>query len=84
MVGSAARYLLGEDISPGDVDVVVADSPTNRNAVVGAMIELDGHLVIDDTLQPGTHRGPLAWEWSWKTMTSYGAVDVIVRFIDGT
>ena len=84
MVGSAARHLLGEDIVPADVDVVISDSPANRIAVVGALIELDGHLVVDDRLQPLTHRSVLPWQWSWKMVTSYGPVDMIVRFIDGT
>jgi hypothetical protein len=34
VVGSAARYLLGEDIAPADVDVVINDSLANRIAVV--------------------------------------------------
>lgn len=84
VVGSAARYLLGEDIVPADVDVVISDSPGNRKAVVDALIELDGHLVSEERLQPLTHATVLPWEWSWRSVTAYGPVDVIVHFIDGT
>lgn len=68
---------------PADVDVVTSDSPANRIAVVGALIELDGHLVVDDRLQLLTQRSMLPWQWSWKTVTSYGPVEMIVRFFDG-
>ena len=84
VVGSAARHLLGENIVPADVDVVVSDSPQNRKAVVDALVELDGHLVSEEKLQPLTHATVLPWEWSWKAVTAYGPVDMIVRFIDGT
>lgn len=84
VVGSAARHLLGEDIVPADVDVVINDSPGNRKAVVDALVELDGHLVSEEKLQPLTHVTVLPWEWSWKAVTAYGPVDMIVHFIDGT
>ena len=84
VVGSAARYLLGEDIDPADVDIVVSDAPANRIAVIDALIELDAHLIADERLQRLTTRTVLPWGWSWKTVTPYGLVDTIVRFIDGT
>lgn len=84
LVGSGARYLLGEDIVPADVDVVVSDSPVNRLAVVDALIELDGYLITEGRLERLTHATVLPWEWSWNTLTAYGPVDMIVQFIDGT
>ena len=84
VVGSAARYLLGENVVPADVDVVISDSPGNRKAVVDALVELDGHLVSEEKLHPLTHATVLPWEWSWKAVTAYGPVDMIVHFIDGT
>ena len=39
-MGSAARYLLGEDIAPADVDVVINDSLANRIAIVDLLLAL--------------------------------------------
>lgn len=84
MVGSGARYLLGDDIVPADLDVVISDSPTNRMAVLDALVELDGYVVAEERLQRLTHATVLPWEWSWNAVTVYGPVDMIVQFIDGT
>lgn len=84
LVGSAARLLLGDAVEPADVDVVVAGSSTNRAAVVSALIELDASVVENDRLHRLTQATVLPWEWSWKVVTAYGPVDMIVRFIDGS
>jgi len=84
VVGSAARYLLGEDIVPSDSDLVISDTPANRVAVLDALIELGGYLVAGERLRPLTKRTVLPWEWSFRTVTSCGPIDMIVRFIDGT
>jgi hypothetical protein len=82
--GSTACRLLGEAVEPADLDVVVADSASNRLALISAMIELQSRLVDGRRLESLRADTPLPWDWSWRILTAYGLVDVIVRFVDGT
>jgi hypothetical protein len=84
VVGSGARQLLGEHVTPSDLDVVVGAEHDDRHRLVEAMIDLGavvrvrgGHRVIGRSIS-------LPWEWGWSVLTAYGSVDVIVRFIDDT
>jgi hypothetical protein len=84
VVGSTARLLVGVDVVPNDLDIVVADEPDDRRRLLAAFADIEASL-------PGRRSGGvvsaafwLAWEWSWDMDTAYGPVDVIVRFIDGS
>ena len=84
VVGSGARQLLGEQVTPADLDVVVGAEEGDRYRLVEALIDLGavvhdsgGDRVID-------HSTRLPWEWGWSVSTCHGSVDVIVRFIDDT
>lgn len=84
VVGSGARQLLGELVTPSGLDVVVGAEAEGRDRLVEALIDLgavvrarEGQRVID-------HSTSLPWEWGWSVSTAFGSVDVIVRFIDDT
>jgi hypothetical protein len=84
VVGSTARRLLGEPVVPADLDVVVGDSESDRQALTNAMIELQSRLIVGHRLKQIETRTRLPWDWSWRILTAHGLVDVIVRFADGT
>ena len=84
VVGSAARALVGEDIEPNDLDVVIGSSVTDRSAVVAALSGIGGTVACRGRSAPLTARTPLPWQWSWSASTDFGQVDVIIRFIDDT
>ncbi len=84
VVGSAARWLLGEQVPVNDLDIVVEGSVSNRAPVIDALVAVGG--VVERrrgrrALGPGMS---LPWEWGWRTSTAHGDVDVVVRFIDGS
>ena len=84
VVGSVARELLGELVSPADLDVVIDSAASQQAAIIEAMIELDARLLQGDRLRPLSASTVLPWQWSWTVVTPFGCVDVISRFIDGS
>ena len=84
VVGSVARELLGGPVSPADLDLVIDTTASQQAAIVEAMIDLDAQLVQGHRLKPLAASTVLPWRWSWTVVTSFGCVDVIGRFIDGS
>lgn len=44
VVGSTARALLGEDVRPHDLDIVIDASPDQRARLTAALVELDAQV----------------------------------------
>jgi hypothetical protein len=84
VVGSVARELSGESVSPADLDVVIETTASQRAAIVDVMIDIDAQLVQGHRLRPLAASTVLPWRWSWTVVTPFGCVDVIGRFIDGS
>lgn len=84
VVGSVARQMLGEEVCPSDLDVVIDAAPSERTAIVEALIDLDAQMVQGDRLRPVTSSTVLPWQWSWTLVTVFGRVDMIGEFIDGS
>ncbi len=84
VVGSVARELLGESVCPADLDVVIDSAASQQAAIVEAMIDLDAQLVQGYRLRSLAASTVLPWRWSWTVVTSFGCVDVIGGFIDGS
>lgn len=84
VVGSAARYLLGEDVRPRDVDVVVDSRLANRSPIVTALAELGACVARRGTWVPVADAILLPWEWGWENRSPLGKIDIVSQFIDGT
>jgi hypothetical protein len=84
LVGSAARALTGEPVTPNDVDIVVDASPHQRACLVEAMVDLRASLRGPSGSLPITRRTVLPWDWGWRATTGFGDLDVVTRFIDDT
>lgn len=84
VVGSAARRLMGEQVSVNDLDVVVDGSVSNRAPVIDALMAVGGVVERRRGRRPIVPGMSLPWDWGWRTATTHGDVDVIVRFIDGS
>src|SRR5688572_15267940 len=84
VVGSAARQLVGEEVQPADLDVVLAAGTTDRCRLTDALIDLGAHIRNDRRWCQLMKSSPLPWDWGWTVITGFGEIDVIARFIDGT
>jgi hypothetical protein len=84
VVGSAARLLLGETVTPADLDIVVATGPDDRRNLVAALRYLHALVFDRHGLRHFGGAMSLPWEWGWSVVTALGDVDLIVRFIDDT
>lgn len=84
VVGSVARSLTGDVVTPNDLDIVVDPAPAARCRLVDALVDLRAAVECRRGRQLITHNIALPWEWGWTTTTAFGAIDVVTQFIDGT
>ena len=84
VVGSAARRLLGEQVTPNDLDIVVAAAPGDRERLVDVLAALGAMVRHRRGWRPIELAGPLPWRWGWRARVAGGEIDVIVAFVDGS
>lgn len=84
VVGSVARALVGEDVVPHDLDLVVDASPERRAALVSALADCCARIQVGGAWVAIDPTMALPWTWGFRVRTPHGPVDVIVRFADGS
>lgn len=84
VVGSAARALVGEPVTPRDLDIVVDGRPDARPALIAALDALRARIEVRTGWLPIGRAPALPWDWGWTVRTPFGSIDVITRFVDGS
>jgi hypothetical protein len=84
VIGSTARALVGEQVRPHDLDVVIENSPDQRRRVTAALVDLDAHVEHRNGRRAVARSVALPWDWGFTVSTPGGGIDLITRFIDDT
>lgn len=82
VIGSTARQLSGQPVTPADLDLLVPDEPNAQRHVATVLAGLGGLVARGPRLCP-FDEVVLPWPWVFTVVTAYGNVDVMSRFANG-